>query len=67
MLVTNNNDDGCEIEHIAKRCSSNNDSDEPLKRNYTTLIGVITLTCPDALFDGIYNYLQTIKDDGFVK
>jgi hypothetical protein len=41
MLVTDDNDDGCEVEHIAKRCISNNDSDEPLKQNYATLIGVI--------------------------
>jgi hypothetical protein len=67
MLVTDNNDDGCKVYHIAKRCRSNNDSDEPLKRNYATLIGVISLACPDALFEGIYNYLQTIKDDKFVK
>jgi hypothetical protein len=31
MLVTDNNDDGCEVEHITKRCRSNNDSDQPLK------------------------------------
>jgi hypothetical protein len=49
MLVTDNNYDGCEVEHIAKRCRSNNDSDEPLKRNYATLISVISLMCPDAL------------------
>jgi hypothetical protein len=44
MLDTNNNDDGCEVEQIAKRCRSNNDSDEALKQNYATLIGVISLT-----------------------
>jgi hypothetical protein len=31
MLVTDNNDDGCEVEHTAKRCRANNDSDQPLK------------------------------------
>jgi hypothetical protein len=31
MLVIDNNDDGCKVEHIAKRCRSNNDFDEPLK------------------------------------
>jgi hypothetical protein len=67
MLVVDNNDDGCEVEHIAKRCRSNNDSDEPLKRNYATLIGVISLTFPDALFERLYNYIQMIKDDEFVK
>jgi hypothetical protein len=67
MLVTNNNDDGCEVEHIVKRCRPNNDSDQPLKQNYITLIGVISLTCPDALFEGICNYLQMIKDDEFFK
>jgi hypothetical protein len=67
MLVTDNNDDGCKVEHIAKRCRSNNDSDEPLERNYAMLISVISLICPDALFEGIYNYLQMIKDDEFVK
>jgi hypothetical protein len=50
MLVTDNNNDRCEVEHIAKRWRSNNDSDEPLEQNYATLIGVISLTCPDALF-----------------
>jgi hypothetical protein len=67
MLVTDNTDDGCEVEQITKRCRSNNDSDEPLKQNYVTLIGVISLTCPIALFEGIYNYLQTIKEDELLK
>jgi hypothetical protein len=67
MLVTDNNDDGCEVEQIAKRYRSNNDSDESLKQNYATLIGVISLTCPDALFEGICNYLQMIKDDELLK
>jgi hypothetical protein len=67
MLVTDNNDDGCEVEQIAKRCRSNNDSDAALKQNYTTLIGVISLTCPDTLFEGICNYLQMIKDDELLK
>jgi hypothetical protein len=31
MLVTDNNDVGYEVEHIAKRCKSNNDSDEPFE------------------------------------
>jgi hypothetical protein len=47
MLVTNNNNDGCEVEHIAKRCRLNNDFDQSLKQNYATLIGVISLMCPD--------------------
>jgi hypothetical protein len=67
MLVTDNNDDGCEVEHIVKRCRSNNDSDEEVSQNYATLIDVISLTCLDALFDEICNYLQTINDDEFVK
>jgi hypothetical protein len=67
MLVTNNNNDGCEVEHIAKRCRLNNDFDQSLKQNYATLIGVISLMCPDALFEGIYNYLQMIKDDELLK
>jgi hypothetical protein len=67
MLVTDNNDDGCEIEQIVKRSRSNNDSDESLKQNYTTLIGVINLTCLDALFEEICNYLQMIKDDELLK
>jgi hypothetical protein len=67
MLVTDNNDDGCEIEQIVKRSRSNNDSDESLKQNYTTLIGVISLTCLDALFEEICNYLQMIKDDELLK
>jgi hypothetical protein len=50
-----------------RRCRPNNDSDEALKQNYATLIGVISLTCPDALFEGIYNYLQMIKDDELLK
>jgi hypothetical protein len=45
ILDTNNNDDGCEVEQITKRCRSNNDSNESLKQNYTTVIGVISLTC----------------------
>jgi hypothetical protein len=65
MLVTDNNDDRCEVEHIVKRYRPNNDSDQSLKWNYTTLISVISLTCSDALFEGIYNYLQTIKDYEF--
>jgi hypothetical protein len=67
MLVTDNNNDECKVEHIAKRCRPNNDSDQPLKPNYAIIIGVITLTCPDALFEEICNYLQTIKDDNFLK
>jgi hypothetical protein len=67
MLVTDNNNDGCEVEHIVKRYRSNNDSDEEVSQNYTTLIGVISLTCSDALFDGICIYLQMINDDEFVK
>jgi hypothetical protein len=67
MLVTDNNDDGCGVEQIAKRCRSNNDSNEALKQIYATLIGVISLTCPNALFEGICNYLQMIKDDELLK
>jgi hypothetical protein len=67
MLDTDNNDDGCEVEQIAKRCWSNNDSNEALKQNYSTLIGVISLTCPDALFEGICNYPQMVKDDELLK
>jgi hypothetical protein len=67
ILVTDNNDDGCEFEHIVKRCRSNNNSNEEVSQNYATLIGVINLTCPDTLFDGIYNYLQTINIDEFMK
>jgi hypothetical protein len=36
MLLTDNNDDECEVEHIVNRCMSNNDSDEALKQNYAT-------------------------------
>jgi hypothetical protein len=57
MLVTDNNDDEWEVEQIMKRCKSNNDSDEALKQNYATLIGVIGLTCSDALFEGICSYI----------
>jgi hypothetical protein len=67
MLYTENNDDGYKVEQIAKRCRSNNNSDEALKQNYATPIGVISLTCPDALFEGICNYLQMIKDDELLK
>jgi hypothetical protein len=67
MLITDNNDDGCKVEQIAKRCRSNNDFDEILKQNYVTLIGVISLTWPDALFEGICSYLQMIKDDELLK
>jgi hypothetical protein len=31
MLVTDNNDDGCEVEQIVKRCRLNNDYDDALK------------------------------------
>jgi hypothetical protein len=67
MLVTNNNDNGCEVEQLAKRYRLNNDSDQPLKWNYETVVGVIGLTCPDALFEEICSYLQTIEDDEFLK
>jgi hypothetical protein len=67
MLVTDNNDDGCKVEQIAKRSRSNNDSDESLTQNYATLIGIISLMCPDALFEGICNYLQMMKDDELLK
>jgi hypothetical protein len=67
MLVTYNNDDGCEVKKITKRCRSNNDFDEAFKQNYATLIRVISLMCPDALFEGICNYLQMIKDDELLK
>jgi hypothetical protein len=43
-----------------KRFSSNNDSEQSLKQNYETVIG---LTFPDVLFEGSCNYLQTIEDD----
>jgi hypothetical protein len=33
MLVTDNNDNGCEVEHIVKRCRSNNNSDEEVSQN----------------------------------
>jgi hypothetical protein len=62
MLVTDNNDDGCEVEHIVKRCRSNNDNGCEVEH-----IGVISLMCHDALFDGICSYLQMINDDEFVK
>jgi hypothetical protein len=42
---------------------TDNNSNQSLKQNYETVIGVIGLTCPDALFKGICNYLQMIKDD----
>jgi hypothetical protein len=67
MLVTDNNDDGCEVEQIAKRSRLNNDSDESLTQNYATLIGIISLMCPDALFEGICNYLQMMKVDELLK
>jgi hypothetical protein len=67
MLLTEDNFDGCKVEQIAKRCRSNNDSDDALKQNYATLIGAISLTCPDALFEGICNYRQMIKDDELLK
>jgi hypothetical protein len=57
MLVTDNNDNGCEVDQLAKRYRSNNDSDQSLKWSYETVIGVIGLTCPNALFEGIYTYL----------
>jgi hypothetical protein len=66
MLFTKDNFDGWEVEHIVNRYRSNNDSDEALKQNYATLIGVISLTCPDALFEGICKYLQMIKDDNLL-
>jgi hypothetical protein len=50
MLVTDNNNDGCEVEQLVKTCRSNNDSDQLLKRNYEIVIGVIILMCLDALF-----------------
>jgi hypothetical protein len=67
LLLTEGNFDGCEVEHIVNIWRSINDSDEALKQNYAILIGVIGLTCPDALFEGIYNYLQMIKDDELLK
>jgi hypothetical protein len=33
----------------------------------TQLIGVISLTCHDALFEGIFEYLQMFKDDELLK
>jgi hypothetical protein len=50
MLVTDNNNDGCEVEQLVKTCRSNNDSDQLLKQNYEIVIGVIILMCLDALF-----------------
>jgi hypothetical protein len=55
ILVTDNNDNGCEVVHLAKKYRSNNDSDQSLKQNYETMIGVIGLTSPDALFEEICN------------
>jgi hypothetical protein len=67
VLDTDNNDDGCEVVQIVKRCRLNNDSEEALKQNYATLIGLISLTCLDALLEGICKYLQMIKDDKLLK
>jgi hypothetical protein len=67
MLVIDNNDNGCEVEQLAKRCRLSNNSDQSLKQNYETVIGVMGLTCPDTLFEGICNYLQTIEDDELLK
>jgi hypothetical protein len=50
MLVTDNNNDGCEVEQLVKTCRSKNDSDQLLKQNYEIVIGVIILMCLDALF-----------------
>jgi hypothetical protein len=67
MLLSENNDDRCKVEQTVKICTSNNELDEALKQNYETIIGVISLTCPDALFEGIYSYLQMIKDEELLK
>jgi hypothetical protein len=38
-----------------------------IKENYDTVINIVGLTCGDALFQGICNYIQTIEDAEFLK
>jgi hypothetical protein len=51
ILFTDNNDNGCKVEQLAKRYRSNNDFDPSLNGNYETVIGDIRLMCSDALFE----------------
>jgi hypothetical protein len=67
MVVTLDNDNGCEVELPMKRCFLHNDIDQSLKENYDTMISVVSLTCGDVLFQGICNYLQIVEDAEFLK
>jgi hypothetical protein len=67
MVVTLDNDNGCEVEQPTKRCCLYSDIDQSLKENYDTVISVVSLTCGDALFQGICNYLQIVEDAEFLK
>jgi hypothetical protein len=67
IVVTLDYDNGCEVEHPMEQCCLHNDIDQSLKENYDTMISVVSLTCGDALFQGICNYLQTVEDAEFLK
>jgi hypothetical protein len=66
MVVTPNNDDGFDVYRPVKRSRSHKDIDHSIEETYDTVISVVGLTCCDALFQGIYNYLQTIEDADFL-
>jgi hypothetical protein len=61
MVVTLDNGNGCEVEQPTKLCCLHNDIEQSLKENYDIVISVISLSCGDAFFQGICNYLQTVR------
>jgi hypothetical protein len=67
MVVTLNNDDGCDVYQRVKRSRSHKDIDHSIEENYDIVISVVGLRCGDALFQGSCNYLQTIEDVDFLQ
>jgi hypothetical protein len=66
MVVTPNNDDGCDVYRPVKQSRSHKDIDHSIEENYDTVISVGCLMWGDVLFQGICNYLQTNEDADFL-
>jgi len=67
MVTTPVEENGCEVEKPAKRSRSLQETDHSLQENYDTVVSVVALTCSDALFQGICNYLQLVEDAELLK
>ena len=67
MIVDQVNDNGCEVDKPIERPRSKKETQYPLQDSYDTVVSVVALTCSDALFDAISNYIQMIEDAEFLK